>query len=79
MSKFCCTCGNIIHISGEIPNPNEWLLISDNEYNNFNGAIDSEELYMKMRSLLMCSKCKALWIFWEGYDKDPALYLPSMA
>jgi hypothetical protein len=29
MAKFRCACGEVITTSGAIPNPNEWLYISD--------------------------------------------------
>jgi hypothetical protein len=48
-----CKCGHVIKF-GEIPNPNEWLLISDVEYDRYLGAMDSEDLYREMKSRLVC-------------------------
>ncbi len=75
MAKFLCMCDNITRISGEVLNSIEWLLISDVDFDNFHGAIHSEVLYKEMKSLLVCNQCKALWVFWEGYDKNPTLYV----
>ncbi len=50
----------LFRISGEVPNSIEWLLISDVDFDNFHGAIDSEVLYKEMKSLLVCNQCKAL-------------------
>ncbi|MCP3659277.1 MAG: hypothetical protein GY830_02745 [Bacteroidetes bacterium] len=58
----------------EIPNPNEWLLISDVEYDNFSGQIDSEKLYMKMKTMLVCQKCKRLLIFWSDKIREATSY-----
>jgi hypothetical protein len=77
MGKFLCKCENIIRISGAIPNPFEWKLISDVEYDKFQGTIGAEELYSQMQSILKCDQCGRLWIFWDGYDKPPTLYMPE--
>lgn len=77
MGKFLCKCENVIRISGVIPNPIEWLFISDKEYDNFEPQINSEELYLKMNSFLKCDHCGRLWVFWDGYDNKPTLYMPE--
>lgn len=76
MPKVRCNCGNDIKI-GEIPNRNEWLLISDEEYDKFSGLIDSEILYRDMKSLLVCPNCKRLLVFWNGIQSDPTVYAPE--
>jgi hypothetical protein len=77
MGKFVCKCDTIIRISGDIPNPVEWLFIADVEYDKFHGQIDAEKLYSEMKSFLKCEKCGRLWIFWNGYDNAPTLYAPE--
>jgi hypothetical protein len=74
MAGFQCKCKHIIK-TGEIPNPNEWLLISDVNYDQFAGKVDSELLYKEMKPLLMCKNCNRLWVFWNGYGADPVSYL----
>jgi hypothetical protein len=32
VGKFFCTCGTIVRTSGAIPNPNEWHLIADEDF-----------------------------------------------
>ncbi|MOA30755.1 hypothetical protein D3C78_1518640 [compost metagenome] len=76
MPKINCKCGNHIRIN-EILNPNEWLIISDREYDGFVGKIDAEELYSKMKSILICKKCGRLWVFWEGFQSKPVSYFPE--
>ena len=73
MPKINCKCGNIISY-GEIPNPHEWLIISDVEYDSFSGSIDSEELYKQMKSMLKCEVCGRIWIFWNGFQSAPTPY-----
>jgi hypothetical protein len=74
MPGIKCMCGAIVKF-GEIPNPNEWLLMSDVEYGEYSGEIDSEDLYRKFTSMLVCEQCKRLWIYWQGYRKDPVPYI----
>ncbi len=73
MPNIKCTCGNIIK-AGQIPNPNEWLIISDVEYDNYSGKIDAEKLYKDMKTLLKCGSCNRIWIYWDGFEKDPISY-----
>jgi hypothetical protein len=77
MSKFLCKCENTIRISGSIPNPIEWLFISDVEFDAFEDVVDAEKVYSKMQSFLKCDKCGRLWLFWNGYDNPPTLYSPE--
>ena len=44
MAKFVCLCGTIIRTSGNIPNENEWKLISDVEFDKYSGQVDVEKL-----------------------------------
>ncbi|KXX69171.1 hypothetical protein [Flammeovirga sp. SJP92] len=73
MPGIKCKCGNVIKF-GEIPNSNEWLFISDVEYDKYSGNVDSEKLYMDLKSMLICQKCKRIWIYWNGYDNAPTPY-----
>jgi len=45
MPSFTCKCG-------EIPCPDEWLFISDVEFDKFSGSVDAEEIYKAMKSLI---------------------------
>jgi hypothetical protein len=74
MPNMPCKCGHVIGF-GEIPNPNEWNMISDVEYDRFSGKIDAEELYRSMKSLLICANCKRLWIYWKGFEHSPVSYI----
>jgi len=77
MGKFLCKCENTIRISGAIPNPVEWLFISDVEYDKYQELVDAEQLHLAMNSFLKCDKCGRLWVFWDGYDNPPTLYAPE--
>jgi hypothetical protein len=76
MPGIQCKCGNIIK-SNLIPNPNEWLVISDVSYDKFSGKIDAEELYKEMKTLLVCNNCKRIWIYWNGNREPPLSYSPE--
>lgn len=74
MPKVICSCRSIISLS-EIPNPNEWLTISDIEYDKLSDKIDSEELYMQMTSIIKCNSCKRIHIYWDGNFSKPTTYI----
>ncbi len=76
MPSINCKCGEKLGY-GEIPNPIEWLTISDTDYDFYEGNIDAENLYLKMKSILKCPSCNRLWVFWSGFDSDPTSYAPD--
>jgi hypothetical protein len=73
MPSIFCKCGERI-LDGQIPQPNEWLLMSDVEYGDYTGMIDAEQLYLAMKSMLLCPQCGRVWIFWNGYQQLPTCY-----
>lgn len=74
MPTFGCKCGQKIGF-GEIPNPHEWLFISDTNFDGFSGPLDSEELYRAMGSALKCPVCSRLWVFYRGLSEPPSEYI----
>jgi len=76
MPAIKCKCGE--HISyGSIPNPGEWLAISDVEYDTIVGAVDSEELYQRYVHALNCSNCGRLLVFNHGFVEKPLFFVPE--
>jgi len=75
MPSITCGCGEILRY-GEIPCQNEWLLISDVEFDKFSGKVEAEEVYQAMKSLIKCPSCGAVWIFWNGFQVEPQEYVP---
>ncbi|RZK33973.1 MAG: hypothetical protein EOO61_14365 [Hymenobacter sp.] len=73
MPSFFCKCGERI-LDGRIPQPTEWLLMSDVEYGTYSGMVDAEQLYLAMKSMLLCPQCGRVWIFWNGYQQLPTCY-----
>lgn len=76
MPGILCKCGQRLQY-GEIPCPVQWLFISDTDYDKYTGQVDSEVLYREMKSFLKCNNCSRLWIFWSGFNSEPAEYLPN--
>ncbi|MBC8988173.1 hypothetical protein H9X96_20660 [Pedobacter sp. N36a] len=74
MPKIRCKCDNVIWL-GEIPSPHQWLIISDVEYDKFEGQIDPEILYSKMEIVVRCNVCDRLHVFWDGFDKPQTIYI----
>jgi hypothetical protein len=73
MPAFFCKCGERI-LDGQIPQPNEWRLISDVDYDAYTDLIDAEQLYAAMKGMLLCPQCGRVWIFWNGYQQPPTCY-----
>ena len=73
MPFFECKCGARIDM-GSIPNPNEWLIISDDLYDKYSGAVDAEELYKDFLHMIKCSSCGGLHIFWDGMQFPATFY-----
>lgn len=73
MPKILCKCGQIISYS-EIPSKNDWLFISDVDYDEFQGKIDSENLYHSMKIFRKCINCGRLYIYWNGVENEPEIY-----
>ena len=54
MSKLRCFCSTVISMSGEIPNPIEWKTLADTKFEEFDGRVDSEEIYRACGSIFRC-------------------------
>lgn len=73
MPSIACKCGNRLNF-GEIPNPVEWLLVSDTHFDMLPDLIETEALYQKFLHMLKCGTCARIWIFWQGFEFDPVCY-----
>jgi hypothetical protein len=76
MPGLDCKCGHRISY-GEIPSKDEWLFISDVDFDTFAGQVDAEQVYRAMRSFLKCPVCGRLWFFWNGFQQPAEEYLPA--
>jgi hypothetical protein len=77
VSKFRCVCGHVLNTSGQIPNPDEWLFMSDVEFAEYEGNVDGERLYSKFGRAYVCPVSGHLWIFHDPSQTDhPAGYVP---
>jgi len=74
VAKWLCPCGEAIQSSGDVPNPIEWLLISDHDFGAFEGLAQSEDVYAAATHAFRCPTCDRLHIFWRGMDADPVVY-----
>lgn len=75
MPAILCKCGNRLGYD-EIPNPIEWLIIPDKDFDfdGDDGMVNSSAMYEKMKSFLKCSSCGRLWFFWDGFESEPISY-----
>lgn len=73
MPKYLCKCGCTIPL-GEVPSPNQYMIISDIDYEKYQGLINAEDLYLKMSIVAKCSNCGRLYIFWNGFNNAPSVY-----
>lgn len=76
MPKIECECGEIISLN-DIPSPNQWMIISDMDYDKYEGMIDSEKLFMEMQIVVKCKVCGRLYIYWDGFENKPIIYNPE--
>jgi len=78
MAKYKCPFCNdgFAHTSGLIPNPKEWLLISDKDFDKITDTIIRDKLYSKMTHLFKCINidCEGIAIFWKGFRENPVWY-----
>jgi hypothetical protein len=54
MAKRLCRCGARVQSSGPIPNPAEWLLLSDTDFEAFTGPANAEDVYEAMTHAFRC-------------------------
>ncbi len=59
VAKFLCTCGAVVRTSGEIPNPNEWHLISDDDHDP---ELPAGDLLSLSILAWRCAACGRLWL-----------------
>jgi len=76
VAKFTCVCGETIVTSGPVPNPSEWRLLSDVDFDAFVGLVQAEDIYMSTTIMYRCPASGHLWIYWNGFDQPPSLYAP---
>jgi hypothetical protein len=76
MPSIMCRCGTRLRY-GEIPNPIEWLAISDTNYDKFTNTAEAEQLYSEFTHILKCQNCGRLWIYCDGFGNEPTCYLPE--
>jgi hypothetical protein len=67
VAKFLCECGATIRMSGEIPNPQQWLLISDASFDRFAGEVDADDVYSAMLLAYLCDDCGRLGVLERGH------------
>lgn len=73
MPKIRCVCDNIIGL-GEIPSPNQLLIISDSNFDKYWNSSDIEKLYKEMTLVVKCNNCERLHIFYEGFNNEATIY-----
>ncbi len=76
MASILCKCGERLQL-GLIPNPTEWLTVSDVEFDSLGVEVNSAAMYEKMTHFLKCPKCGRLWFYWNGFSEDPVCYTPE--
>ena len=74
MAKWGCRCGATLRSGGSIPNPTEWLAVSDADFEAFSGLVRAEEVYDAMTHAFRCAECGRLYIYWSGMAEAPTVY-----
>jgi hypothetical protein len=74
MPKILCDCGFTIPL-GDIPSSNQYLIISDVEFEPFfEQKVNAVDVYAAMKLVVKCPECGRLHIFWDGFDKPGIIY-----
>jgi hypothetical protein len=73
MPSIQCQCGTRLRF-GEIPNPIEFLLVADTEFDKVSEDQEWGKLYERMTHMLRCPVCSRLWVFWNGFSELPSSY-----
>jgi hypothetical protein len=76
MAKFNCRCGEIIRMSGDLPNPIEWRLLPESAFYDDEGRL-LEDAYMGSPPLYRCDQCERVFIFWSGFEGPGHIYRPD--
>ncbi|RJQ80330.1 hypothetical protein D5S17_07625 [Pseudonocardiaceae bacterium YIM PH 21723] len=63
-------------MSGYIPNPGEWLVVSDEDINGDDSAKTIDEMYARSNHAFRCPDSGHLFIFWEGLGGAMSIYQP---
>lgn len=74
MPAYKCKCGHWISY-GETPCKDEWVFMSDEDFDKLPAGTPAEEIYKETKSFLLCPSCRRLWIFWSGFQKEPEEYV----
>jgi hypothetical protein len=80
VAKFLCSCGETVRTSGSIPNPAEWRLIADED---FDIDLDASTLLGNAILAWRCEACGRLWLE-DGRIRDARSdrlweYLPAFS
>jgi hypothetical protein len=78
VSKLRCDCGEVLSISGPIPNPIEFKLLSDTQLDSFDETVDTHRIYMESTIGLKCQWCGRLGIFLSGVENRASCYKPEL-
>ncbi|KLN36440.1 hypothetical protein FB00_00905 [Cellulosimicrobium funkei] len=63
-----------IRSSGPIPNPIEWLLVSDTDFDEFSGRATADDVYAAAQHAFRCPTCDRLHVFWSGLAEPSTVY-----
>lgn len=74
MPNRICPCGHVFRL-GVIPCPDQWLLISDVDFDRFDKQIETDKLFDAMILATKCPDCGRLWIYYDGFGGKPTEYV----
>ena len=78
MGKFRCVCGEVISTSGG--NPNGWLFIGEQEFDDLWDAGEQVgATYQRTNNMYRCPVSGHLWVFWAGLGEPGTCYTPGLS
>ena len=76
MAKYRCPCGAVVQTSGPIPHPDGFYVLAERQWDDRADASDFN-LILESTGAHICRVCGRVWIWWDGFDREPTIYAPE--
>ena len=70
-------CGATLTTSGPIPHPDGLYVLREETFEARADAADFD-LILESTGAHECRKCGRLWVWWNGWDNEPTVYLREL-
>jgi len=78
MTQWLCRCGETLQSSASRPNPSEWLLISDQDFDSLTDLVQAEDGYSAKEHVFAVSCMRPAPRVLVGMDVEPSVYVSEV-